>query len=64
MQFLAHAFHVSGREDVGDEVEDILRASLVYHQAEQQGEKIISSLVALCRSYLVVSGTTRISSFS
>ena len=52
LQFLAHALYVSGREDVADEVEDILRASLIFHQAQQRGTKVADALIALCRSYL------------
>jgi superfamily II DNA/RNA helicase len=52
LQFLAHAMRVSGTSNIADEVEDLLRASLVYHQAQRMGRDSASRLVALCRSYL------------
>lgn len=52
MQFLAHAMRVSGSNNVADEVEDLLRASLVFHQAQRQGKRAANSLVQLCRAYL------------
>ena len=52
MQFLAHALHVSGRDDVAEDVEDILRASLVYYQVERSDPKALTQLVSICQSYL------------
>jgi len=52
LQFLSHAMRVSGGSDVADEVEDLLRASLVYHQAQRQDEGAAQRLIALCRTYL------------
>lgn len=52
MQFLAHAMRVSGSSNVADEVEDLLRASLVFHQAQRQGKRAANRLVQLCRAYL------------
>jgi len=50
--YKGHALYVSGREDVADEVEDILRASLVFHQAQQRGTEVVDTLISLCRAYL------------
>jgi len=55
LQFLAHALRVSGNGDFAahiDEVEDILRSSLVYHQVRAQSEPAVQRLIALCRAYL------------
>jgi hypothetical protein len=52
LQFLAHAMRVSGTADIADEVEDLLRASLVYRQAQKRGEESAQTLVTLCRAYL------------
>jgi hypothetical protein len=52
LQFLAHAMRVSGTSDLADEVEDLLRASLVYHQARKESAGSAKILVNLCRAYI------------
>lgn len=52
MQFLAHAMRVSGTSSLADEIEDLLRASLVYHQANRQSAESGKALVKLCRAYI------------
>jgi len=52
LQFLAHAMRVSGNSDIADEVEDLMRASLVYYQARRKDEETAKRLIELCRSYL------------
>ncbi len=52
MQFLAHALKVAGDVDLAGEVEDLLRASLIYHQAGKYGNEMQRKLIRLCRSYL------------
>lgn len=52
MRFLAHAMRTAGGNDIADEVEDILRSSLVYYQARRESEDAAARLVALCRGYL------------
>jgi replicative superfamily II helicase len=52
LQFLAHAMRVSGIENLADEVEDLLRASLVYHQIQKRSQREASKLIRICRSYL------------
>jgi replicative superfamily II helicase len=52
LQFLAHALRVSGSGRFAEEVEDLLRASLVYHQARRESSERAARLVALCRAYL------------
>jgi hypothetical protein len=52
MQFLAHAMRVAGSKDLADDVEDLLRASLVYHQAQRQSDDAARRLVKICRAYL------------
>ena len=51
LQFLAHAVRISGSDNVADDIEDILRASLVYHQTLRRDEESAQRLVRLCRSY-------------
>lgn len=53
LQFLAHAMRVAGRTDMADEVEDIMRASLVYHQVRTKSEDAANKLLSLCRMYLM-----------
>jgi hypothetical protein len=52
MQFLAHALRVSGEDDLSGEIEDLLRASLVYHQAKKIGTDISKKLIEICKAYL------------
>jgi hypothetical protein len=52
LQFLAHAAKVSGGDNVAAEVEDLLRSSLVYHQAQRQGRDTVGRLVRLCKAYV------------
>jgi superfamily II DNA/RNA helicase len=52
LQFLAHAMRVAHQENLLDDVEDLLRASLVYHQAKRAGGDQAARLVNLCREYL------------
>jgi hypothetical protein len=52
MQFLAHALKVAGEADLAGEVEDLLRASLIYHQAGKYGNDAQKKLIMLCRTYL------------
>jgi hypothetical protein len=51
LQFLAHAVRVADGANIADELELILRSSLVYHQSRGQTEKL-SSFVKLCRAYV------------
>lgn len=59
LQFLAHALRVSGSSDIADEVEDLLRASLVYYQAQREGEGVARRLIDLCRLYLLQASTQK-----
>lgn len=52
LQFLAHAMRVSGNENVADDVEDLLRSSLVYHQIRKQNRVVAARLIRICRRYL------------
>ncbi len=56
LQFLAHALRVSGSADFAsqvDELEELLRASLVFHQLHKtRGDEAVKKLVELCRAYL------------
>lgn len=51
-QFLAHAMRVSGSNNIADEVEDLLRASLVFYQAQRKGNDYVQQLLRICRLYL------------
>jgi hypothetical protein len=52
LQFLAHAVRVSGSTAIAEEIEDLLRGSLVYHQERATDPARAARLVALCREYL------------
>jgi superfamily II DNA/RNA helicase len=52
LQFLAHAMRVAGQNDFADHTEDLLRASLIYHQTRKRGEEAAQKLITLCRAYL------------
>lgn len=52
LQFLAHAMRVSGNENVADDVEELLRSSLVYHQIRKQNRVVAARLIRICRRYL------------
>lgn len=52
LRFLSHAARVAGRTDAADDVEDILRASLLFNQAQKQGRKQTEKLIRMCRKYL------------
>lgn len=52
LQFLAHAMRVSDNDDLADEVEDLLRDSLVYHQVRRRDDEGLRKLMAICRVYL------------
>lgn len=52
LQFLSHALRISDHANLADEVEDLLRASLVYHQASRLGQDAVANLLKLARSYL------------
>jgi hypothetical protein len=43
---------IAGRTDLANEVEDIMRASLVYHQIRKRDQVAASNLLKICRSYL------------
>jgi replicative superfamily II helicase len=45
LQFLAHAMRVSGKKNLADEVEDLLRASLVYHQVQKLDRRLARKLI-------------------
>ncbi|MFH5926564.1 DEAD/DEAH box helicase [Roseomonas xinghualingensis] len=52
LQFLAHAVRTADHGDVAEEMETILRSSLVYHQADGTQEEALERFVGLCRSYV------------
>jgi len=52
LQFLAHAMRVSDNDELADEVEDILRDSLIYHQVRRRDEEGLRKLMGVCRAYL------------
>ena len=52
LQYLAHALRVSGSGATAAEVEDLLRSSLVFHQASADHPERASRLVRLCRAYI------------
>jgi len=52
MRFLAHAVRTAGESEVASEIENILRASLVYYQIKRREPNVAEKLVKLCRSYI------------
>lgn len=65
LQFLAHAMRVGGHEQTAEDVEDLLRSSLVYHQSRKADREASARLVRLCRSYLEqISGRPGIAALS
>lgn len=52
LQYLAHAFRVSGAMNSANEIEDLLRSSLVYSETERVSRDQAKKLVQLCRGYL------------
>jgi hypothetical protein len=52
LQFLAHSMRVAGAIDIADEVDDLLRASLVYHQARKRDPVMLRRFMEMCRRYL------------
>lgn len=52
LQYLAHAFRVSGAMSSANEIEDLLRSSLVFSETEQVSRAQAQKLVQLCRDYL------------
>jgi helicase len=52
LQYLAHAVRIGGFEMGAAEIEDILRSSLVYHQAREHDRRAAERLVRLTRRYV------------
>jgi len=52
LQYLTHVTRLSGAERTAIELEDILRSSLVYHQARDQSTDLSQSLVSIARRYV------------
>ncbi|AWG66286.1 hypothetical protein DDT46_22510 [Mycobacteroides abscessus] len=52
LQYLTHVTRLSGAEQTAIELEDILRSSLVYHQARDQSAELSRSLVSIARRYV------------
>jgi len=54
LQFLAHAMRVAGSTDLADDVEDLLRSTLVFRQAirAEPSGALARRLVAIARAYL------------
>lgn len=52
MQYLAHAMRVSGSLQSSNEIEDLLRSSLMYTVTEDHSPEDAAQLVTVCRRYL------------
>lgn len=52
LQYLAHALRVSGAMNSANEIEDLLRSSLIFAETERVSRSKAQKLVQLCRSYL------------
>jgi len=57
-QYLTHALSVGGYERARADIEDLLRSSLVYHQAQASDPALARELIALARRYLDKVGDT------
>jgi RAD3-like DEAD/DEAH box helicase len=51
LQYLTHAIRVAGASAGATEIEDILRSSLVYHQAREQSRSAAEKLIRLTRRF-------------
>jgi len=52
MRFLAHAMRTAGETEAAAELDDILRASLIYYQVRRREPQLAEKFVKLCRLYL------------
>ncbi len=52
LQYLAHAVRIAGKDNIADEMESILRASLVYRQAQSENSEKLKGFMKLCRAYM------------
>lgn len=53
LQFLAHAVRVANHDEMADEMENLLRSSLVFHQASKnKTDDTLDKFVNLCRAYV------------
>jgi helicase len=52
MQYLTHALRVAGYEAASSDIEDLLRSSLVFHQARRKGRDLAEDLIRTARRYL------------
>lgn len=52
LQFLAHAVRTSDHTSIADQMENLLRSSLVYHQLSGFDRTEMSKFVGLCRAYV------------
>ncbi len=53
LQFLAHAVRVADNVDMADEMESLLRSSLIYHQASKTEQNpALDKFINLCRCYV------------
>lgn len=57
LQYLSHAVRVAGELGISDEIDDLLRGSLGYYQAERSAPGVRERLTEICRQYVArVSG--------
>lgn len=52
LQFLAHAVRTSENPVLADEMENLLRSSLIYHQSTGYNRASLDKFVGLCRAYV------------
>lgn len=53
LQFLAHAVRVANHNEMADEMENLLRSSLVFHQASKNSTNdTLDQFINLCRAYV------------
>ncbi|UKA59776.1 DEAD/DEAH box helicase [Arthrobacter sp. FW306-2-2C-D06B] len=60
LQYLTHVTRLAGAEEAASELEDILRSSLVFHQARQISAGLSRALLSVARKYIrSIQGTDR-----
>lgn len=52
LQYLTHVTRLAGAEEAAAELEDILRSSLVFHQARQANKDLSRALLSVARKYI------------
>ncbi|MGW5368278.1 DEAD/DEAH box helicase [Streptomyces sp. NPDC004009] len=52
LQYLAHAARVAGAAESSRDIEELLRSSLVYHQARETDRRLADQLISIARKFM------------